>query len=187
MALEIHTGGTVYLNFYIQHLMRFADDDYDTFFDRPIISMVVEKMLFCFSEETQPEERLKQVASFFFSKHFAEIPYQWLSTRMFATLKDMVKRGAYMNREKAAQRLSGVFHDIQHIAMYAPYCDAFIMDQPMAALVSDPHICLEKRYGVRAFSLNTWNELLAWLDIIEKEMNDDRKAGLSAAYPTTNL
>lgn len=103
-----------------------------------MMSMIVENMLFCFSKETQPEECLRQISNFFLSKHFAEIPYEWISTRMFATLKDMVKRDAYINRKKARQRLSGVFYDIEHIATYAPYCDAFIVDQPMAELVSHP-------------------------------------------------
>jgi len=102
---------------------------------------------------------------------------------MYATLKNMVKLGAYANSEQAIERLSGFFHDVKHIATYAPYCDAFIMDQPMAALVASPHVDLEKRYGVKAYSLNTWDELFAWLDTVEVEMTDDHKAGLSAAYP----
>lgn len=188
VELEMSTAGKVYWDSYFQYLMRFADGDYDVFFDRPINSTVIEQMLFCFTEATQPEECLKQVVSFFLSKHFAEIPYQWLATRMFATLKDMVKRdGAYANREKAQQRLNGIFYDIKHIATYAPYCDAFIMDQPMAALVSNPHIGLEKKYGVKVFSLNTWDGLFDWLDMVEKEMTEEHKDGLSAAYPKKSI
>lgn len=183
VALEIRTAGKGYLDSYFQYAARLAGGDYDALFDSPIMSKVVQHMLYCLPEETQPEKRLKQVASFFISNHFAEIPYQWLSTRMFATLKDMVKRGAYANSERALQRLSGFFHDVKHIGTYAPYCDAFIMDQPMAVLVADPHVGLEKRYGVKAYSLNTWDALFAWLDTVEAEMTDDHKAGLSAAYP----
>lgn len=183
VALEIRAAGKGYLDAYFQYATRLAGGDYTALFNSPIISTVVQHMLYCLPKETQPEERLRQVTSFFISRYFAEIPYQWLSARMFATLKDMVKRGAYANREEAIQRLSGFFHDVKHIATYAPYCDAFIMDQPMAALVADPHVGLEKRYGVRVYSLNTWDGLLAWLDTVEAEMSDDHKAGLSAAYP----
>lgn len=180
LAIEMREGGKAYLDSYFQYLSRLNDDnDYDVFLERPIISMVVEHMLFCFSKETQLEECLRQISNFFLSKHFAEIPYQWVSTRMFAMLKDMVKRGTYTNREKARKRLSGVFYDIEHIATYAPYCDAFIMDKAMADLVSHPNVGLEKRYGVKVFSLNTWNELLAWFDTIEAEMTDEHKVGLS--------
>jgi hypothetical protein len=183
LAIEMRDAGKAYLDSYFQYLSRLIDEnDYDVFLERPMMSMVVENMLFCFSKETQLEERLKQISNFFLSNYFAEIPYQWISTRMFATLKDMVKRGAYINREKARQRLSGVFYDIDHIATYAPYCDAFIMDQPMAELVSHPYVDLEKRYGVKVFSLNTWNELLAWFDTIEAEMTDEHRVGLSQCY-----
>jgi hypothetical protein len=49
--------------------------------------------------------------------------------------------------------------------------------------VADPHIALEKRYGVKVFSLNNWDEFLAWLDNIEAEMSQEHRAGLAAAYP----
>ena len=72
---------------------------------------------------------------------------------------------------------------MQHISIYAPYCDAFVMDKAMAALVSDPRIGLEARYGVKIFSLNNWDELLAWLDAIEIKLSQEHIAGLEAAYP----
>jgi hypothetical protein len=183
LALEIRAAGKNYLDSYFQYLMRLVGGDFSALFDAPIMSTVVQHMLHYFPKETQPEDQLKQVANFFISKHFSEIPYQWLSTRMFATLKDMVKRGAYANREKALNRLSGFFHDVKHVATYAPYCDAFIMDQPMAALVADPNVGLEKRYGVKVYSLNNWEELFDWLTIVEAEMSEEHKSGLSAAYP----
>jgi hypothetical protein len=183
LALEIRAAGKNYLDSYFQYLARLVGGDFSALFDSPIMSTVIQQMLLYFPDETQPEDQLKQVANFFISKHFAEIPYQWLSTRMFATLKDMVKRGAHANREKALNRLSGFFHDVKHVATYAPYCDAFIMDQPMAALVSDPHVGLEKRYGVKVYSLNNWDELFDWLDIVEAEMSEEHRSGLSAAYP----
>lgn len=63
----------------------------------------------------------------------------------------MVKRGAFANREAALRRLSGFFQDMKHVAIYALYCDAFVMDQAMAALVADPRIALETRYGAKVF------------------------------------
>jgi len=48
----------------------------------------------------------------------------------------MVKEGAYTNAERAVKRLSGFYYDVKHIAIYAPYCDAFVVDQPMAELTN---------------------------------------------------
>lgn len=76
----------------------------------------------------------------------------------------------------------GFFQDVKHISIYAPYCDAFIMDQAMAALISDPRISLTERYGVKLFSLNNWDELFSWLETIESEMTQEHREGLSTAY-----
>jgi hypothetical protein len=88
-----------------------------------------------------------------------------------------------MDRDKALERLSGFFQDVKHVFTYAPYCDAFVMDQAMASLVADPHVGLENRYRVKVFSLNNWGQFLAWLDVLEAEMTQEHRAGLAAAYP----
>lgn len=183
VALELREAAKNYLNSYLQYAARIANGDYAALLDSPIMAMVVQALLHCLPEDSPPEESLKTIAAFFQSEHFLEIPYQWLSVRVFATLKDMVKRGAYANRDGAVQRLSGFFQDMKHVSIYGPYCDAFVMDQAMAALVADPHIALEKRYKVKVFSLSNWDEFLAWLDALEAQMSQEHRAGLAAAYP----
>jgi hypothetical protein len=131
-------AGKGYIDSYLEFAARIASGDYTAVYDSPIVSTVVPSMLHCLPEETPTEERLQQMTRFFNSEHFAQVPYPWLSARMFATLRDMVRRGAFTNRENALQRLGGFFYDVRHIATYAPYCNAFIMDQPMGALVADP-------------------------------------------------
>jgi hypothetical protein len=134
------------------------------------------------------EERLRLCAQFLMqSQHFKETPQHKLSAGMFATAKAMVKDGAYTNKERALQRLSGFFFDVSHISTYAPYCDAFVMDQPMADLVAKPTVALERRYGTKVFSLNNWDEFLAWLDSLEAGMGDEHKAALATAYPPRQI
>jgi hypothetical protein len=57
------------------------------------------------------------------------------------------------------------------------------MDQPMAALMAQATVALERRYGVRVFSLNNWGDFMAWLDGLEAAITDEHGAGLEAAYP----
>lgn len=95
-----------------------------------------------------------------------------------------MKNGVYTNRERALQKLSGLFYDVKHISTYAPYVDAFVMDQPMADLVSRPTVRLEERYGAKVFSLNNWDDFLAWLDQLEGAMSAAHREGLRLAYPT---
>jgi len=130
-------------------------------------------------------EQLQRCVEFFGSEHFIEVPHQWISARIFATLKGMVKRGAYGNRTEARKRLSGIFEDIAHISLYGPYCDAIVMDTPMAELVRQPTVGLESRYGVKVFSLSNWEEFLAWLDQLEAGMSAEHRIGIETAYPST--
>lgn len=95
----------------------------------------------------------------------------------------MVKDGAYTNFEKTVQRLSGFFYDVKHIATYAPYCDAFVVDQPMAELVRKKTVAVSERYGVHIFSLNNWDDLMIWLDRLEQGMSGEHKQALVQAYP----
>jgi hypothetical protein len=183
MAIEFRDAGRIYIESYLDFAARIARGDYDALVDSPIIVGVVQSMPHCLPEEAAPEERFRTIGRFFVSEHFTQVPCQQLSARIFAVLKDMVKRGAYTNRKKALQRLSGFLDDVQHISTYAPYCDAFVMDQPMAALVADPRVNLEELYGVRVFSLNNWDDFLAWLAGLEENLTEEHKAGLAAAYP----
>lgn len=183
VSLELREAGKNYFDAYLRYAARIATGDYAALLDSPIMAMVIQRLLPCLPENSVSEESLKKIVAFFQSEHFSDIPYQWLSARIFATLKDMVKRGAYTNHENARQRLSGFFQDTKHVAIYGPYCDAFVMDQAMAALVADPRIALEERYGVRVFSLNNWDEFLAWLDALESDMSEEHRAGLVSAYP----
>jgi len=183
VAFEMQDAAKGYIESYFKYASRVASGDYDALFDSPIMSKVVESLLYCLPDEMPPKERFMRVGAFFKSPHFMEIPYQWLSARIYATLKDMVKRGEHVDRDRALKRLRGFFQDVKHVSTYAPYCDAFVMDQAMASLVANPHIGLENRYGVKVFSLNKWDQFLAWLDALETKMTQKHRAGLAAAYP----
>lgn len=181
-ALEIRVAGRIYINAYITKINRIAQGDFNAITDSPIVATVVEHMLHWLPKEQLLEDKLQRCTDFFASEHFANVPSIWLEARMFATLKGMVKRGAFANRNEALRKFSGVFEDIKHISLYAPYCDAFVMDKLMADLVGKPTVGLEQRYGVKVFSLNNWDELLEWLNDLEANMSDEHKAGVSAAY-----
>jgi hypothetical protein len=183
VALEYHDAGRLYLEFYLDKLNRIRQGDPSALVDAPITASMVEYMREYLPKDMPELEQIQRCANFFRSEHFTNVPHQWISARMFAALKDMVKRGAYANRVKAQKRLSGLFEDMAHISLYAPYCDAFVMDTPMAELVRQPTVGLESRYGVRVFSLNNWDELLAWLDELESGMSPKHRAGIETAYP----
>ena len=183
VALEVNAAGSSYMQAYMQWVMRVGGGDLDALWNGSIVSTFVQRMLHCLPREMPPEGKLATCSSFFASQHFALLPSQWLSARMYATVKGMVRRGAYANRDAAVSRMSGFFYDVKHIATYAPYCDAFFMDQAMAEIVRRPGVDLEQRYGTRVFSFSNLDDLVAWLDSLEAEMTSEHKEGLMVAYP----
>lgn len=184
VAAEQQVAGKSYMDAYIEFAMRVAAGDYMAMFDAPIISQVVQTLLHLAPEDDAPEIKLRKCAEFLFSDHFKETPYQWLNAHLLATLKHLVKNGFYTNRDQALRKLNGFFYDVMHIATYAPYVDVFVMDQPMADLVSRPTVNLERRFGIRVFSLRNWDEFLSWLDQLEGQMSDDHRRGFRLAYPS---
>lgn len=182
VSVEMRETAKGYLAAYAKYSARLMSGDFDAVWNAPLLSGVVDSLLHCLPPEN-PEARLKQVMQFFASKHFEEIPYLWLSSRIYAVLKDMVKHGAYKKREEAIERLSGFFQDVNHVSTYAPYCDAFFMDKAMAHIVVDPHINLEGRFGIKIFSVNNWEEFLRWLNDLQAGMSMQHRTALLDAYP----
>lgn len=87
VALELQEAARNYLNTYFKYAARIATGDYAALLDSPIMAMVVQTLLHCLPDDSPPEESLSKIGAFFKSEHFSETPYQWLSVRIFATLK----------------------------------------------------------------------------------------------------
>jgi hypothetical protein len=183
VAIEMRDAGRLYVQAYLQMAGRIARGDFTAIIDTPITATVVEHMLELVPASIMGPDRIQRCMDFFNSAYFAKVPNEWISARLFATLRDMVKRGAYSDRDEAKKRLTGIFDDIAHVSMYAPYCDAFVMDTPMAELVRQPTVSLEQRYGVKVFSLRNWDALFAWLDQLAASISDGHRAALAAVYP----
>lgn len=183
VADEYSISGKSYIDAYLDYIARITAGDYMAQLDAPVASSVVETMLHIIPANVPRDQHLRLCAIFLMqSEHFKETPHHKLSAHIYGTLKNMVKEGAFTNKERALKRLAGFFYDVSHISTYAPYCDAFVMDQPMAELVAKPTVALEKTYGTKVFSLNNWDDFLAWLDSLKTGMSDEHKAGVTAAY-----
>lgn len=182
VRLEIADAARNYMQQYLKYITRLWNGDFAATFDAPIISQCVQTLLHALPEDTSPDDSLTALNDYFASQHFAELPCEWLSSRIFASLKAMVREGAFANREKAAEKLGGVFYDVKHIATYAPYSDAIFVDNQMANLVGSPKVGLTNRFGTKVFSLNTLDVFMAWLDSIEEEMTAEHAEALERAY-----
>lgn len=183
VTLEIRDTSKQYVSTYLTMLNSYASGDFSAAIDSPMIATVVQQMMHWLPEDQPLPERIGRCIEFFQSPHFFEVPHQWLSSHTIATIKAMVKQGTFANRKEARKRLNGIFEDIQHISIYAPYCNAIVIDKFMADLVCRPTVGIEQRYGVKVFGLSNWDALLTWLDHLEEDMSDEHAKGVAAAYP----
>ena len=183
MMVEHEAAAIGYWNSYFEWVQQLAQGDDNALLDAPIRSQVVARLLRQVPECEPFDQRLRKVAEFLASEHFRQTPYQDLSARIFASLKAMVKGGAYTNTNRAQSRLSGFFYDVDHIATYAPYCDAFVVDRPMSEIVTRSTVSINERYGVKIFSLINWEEMLSWFDELEASMTAEHKRALAEANP----
>jgi hypothetical protein len=183
VSIEMRDAGRNYVQMYLEMAGRVARGDLTAIVDSPITATIVEQMLDLVPASIKGPDRIQHCVDFFNSDYFAQVPNEWISAHLFATLRDMVKRGAYSDRNEAKNKLTGIFDDIAHVSMYAPYCDAFVMDTPMAELVRQPTVALERRFGVKVFSLRNWDALFTWLDQLEAGMTDEHRAAIAAVYP----
>ncbi|WP_042776331.1 hypothetical protein [Sinorhizobium fredii] len=187
VGLEHEAAAKGYLDAYVTFVKRIAEGDFMALMNAPIMSQVIQTLMHHFPSEVAPPERMKHILAFLSSEHIHNTPYHDIQARMYATLKAMVKGGSYMNPEKSIARLSGFYYDVKHISTYAPYCDAFLMDNPMAEIVGRDTVGLTERYGVQVFSRNNWGDFIRWLEALKSGMTNEHKEALRIAYPSISI
>lgn len=181
--LEVSDSGRGYLKSYVEFATRVINGDMNALFDAPLRSRVVEMLIYGEEGEAR-SHRLMKICEYFKSTYFTDTPYTWITCRLLAVLRHQVKNGSHTNREGALKKFSGLFHDVEHIGTYAPYCDAFFMDKAMAEIAADRRLSLEQKYGVRVFSLNNLGQFFDWCDEVEASMSAEHREGIQDAYPS---
>lgn len=95
----------------------------------------------------------------------------------------MVRRGAFVSREKALKRFKGFFFDVRFISTYAPYCDAMVVDTVMHRWATDPLIDLPGRFGTKLFSRANWQEFDRYLDDLARGRTPELRKALNWVHP----
>ncbi|MBN8213995.1 MAG: hypothetical protein J0M09_13825 [Xanthomonadales bacterium] len=175
---ELEGQAKIYLRAHFEWFKAAAQGDMGALLSTPIIEHMRQQL----PKKTNLESGLLVCRNFFKSEHFAKVPLHSITCRTHATLKHEVMLGAYVQRDKALVKLRGYYTDLDHIAHYAPYCDAIAIDNAMAELMKKPSVALSENYAVKVFSLNTADDFHAWLDEIEASITDEHHEALLAAY-----
>jgi hypothetical protein len=113
MELELRVAGRILMEQYAKKTGRLWAGDFSALVDSPISASVVEDIVYILSVKKMKEDTARIIPAFFQSKHFAEVPSQQLSARLFSTFKKRVREGAYPSPDKAREKLSGFLFDVQ--------------------------------------------------------------------------
>ncbi len=133
-------------------------------------------------ENYQIDDAIEIMIKFLVSEHFLKIPLHSITCSSHVALKHEVMSGAYSNREKSLKNFKGYYDDLDHIAHYAPYCDAIAVDKAMSEILRKPGVSLESRYEVKVFSLSNVADFDRWLDGIENSVSAEHKEALREVY-----
>jgi transcription elongation factor Elf1 len=175
---ELIDGAKTLLQIYDEVTERLANDDFTVLFNKPEGAGLIEDLLLFDEDTLDIKNRSKRVIQFLNSKYYYEIPCEYISSGLFAALKQRVKKGHYLNEEKAKKKLSGVFYDIEFISIYTPYCDAMFIDNPMFDLVNEPKLSLTKKFNTSFFARKNWGEFLDYLTKIKEQKTPEIEWGL---------
>lgn len=181
VALEVRNHGKSYTDTYLKWFEMMEAGKF-VGLKMPMQAHVVQQMLDGLPEHEDLPKRLRRCVKYFCSPHFAGLPHVHIPSQIFGTLRELTKAGSFANRGKFQKKQSGIFEDIDHVALYAPYCSAIFVDKFMAGLICRPTVDLPGRYGTKVFSATKLDALLAWLDNLEADMSDDHRQGFAAAY-----
>jgi len=180
---ELRGGAHALVELYSDYAAKMVAGDILSAMNCPEKSSVIESMLHVFPKDADINEQFLAIAKFFASEHYKNTPYEWLSACLFVLLKERVRRGDYADPGKAERQLSGFLHDVQHVATYAPYCDAIFVDNAVAGFLRDRRVELEARYRTKVFSAASFDEFNSWLETLDKDLSAWHLAGLREAYP----
>lgn len=180
---ELKGGADSYLKLYVAYVKRIANGDFMAMMDSTVDSQIVEKLMHYGSEHLPGPLRMQRIMAFFQSEHFANVPAERLSAEFFALLRNSVRNGAYVSREKALKRFKGFFFDVRFVSTYAPYCNAMVVDTVMHRWATDPMIDLPRRFGTMFFSRANWQEFDHYLDALGRQKTPELAEALAWVHP----
>jgi len=181
--IEFQAAARSYLQCYLEMVNRLGRGDFMATIDSPVDTMIVEGLMHVDSDILDKVQRLERIITYFESPYFEEVPSEWISSGLFAVLKDRVKRGQYQNSNKAKKILSGFFYDVEFISTYAPYCQAMFVDNAMFNFMNDKLLDLSSRFGTRFFARTNWSEFLIYLESLWAKMTTELQNALDLVYP----
>ncbi|MFQ5713874.1 MAG: hypothetical protein ACE5GU_07575 [Candidatus Scalinduaceae bacterium] len=171
------------LNQYVDGLSKLATSRVQEYFNLSIESQFIRTLLYFDEDKLSYEDRIKRIKVFLVSDYFVNTPYIDISCQLFAVLRKLVRNGAYTNKEKAKEKLAGLYYDVDFISTYGPYCDAMFVDRVMMTWLLDRDAKISNRYSFSVFSAERWDEFHQYLNNFDEKISEEVDLFLKFAYP----
>lgn len=168
---------------YIDSFVVIATGGISEYLNSPIESKFVETLTYFDRDTLSWEQRIERIKRYLASPYFVNTPFMDISCQVFAVLRKLVKRGGFTNKERAKERLSGLYYDVEFISTFGPYCDAMFVDRVMRTWVLDPETKICNRYSFTVYSAECWNDFHNFLDDVERSITEELKVCLKMVYP----
>lgn len=123
--------------------------------------------------------------SFLFSDHFKHVPSIDISSGLWAILKEKIKQQQFLTEKtrNVEEKVRGIPFDIEHLSVFAPYCDAIFTENKMAEWLKEAFSkCCVGNYAFKVFSATSSDDFIDYLDEINNGMTSEMERELQFAY-----
>jgi hypothetical protein len=168
---------------YVEGLAKLATRGPQEYFNLSIESQYIRDLFYINEGTLSYEDRAERIKAFLISDYFVNTPYIDISCQLFAILRKLVRNGAYTNKEKAKEKLAGLYYDVEFISTYGPYCDALFVDRVMLVWLQERDANISDRYSFSVFSAERWDDFHGYLSDLSDKISEEFKVFLNCAYP----
>ena len=129
---------------------------------------------------TRPDEPdpVAVVEQFFQTIQAMEVPFQYIASRLWASIAPNVRSLKGARRPKASDH-----YDVTAISHYAPYCDAMIVDNEFYAMATQKNIDVPRKFGVKLFCSKKLHDFIDYLDDLVATIPHDHRIALKQVFP----
>lgn len=124
------------------------------------------------------EESLKRAFTYLQSREFSELPFNKLSSLLWAAIAHQAAHGGRKNPPNA-----GMVNDIEMVSTLLPYCDAILVDSEMYGLLHQGEVRKEiEKYGTKILSIANRKEVSDYLEEVEKIATKEHVEKIKEVY-----
>lgn len=124
------------------------------------------------------DQKLKIIVSYLKSPDFSELPFNIISSALWAAIEYQVSTGGRRNPPNV-----GMMNDIDMVSILLPYCDAILVDRDMYSILSFTEMKkITNKYKAKVFSFSNKNELFLYLESIKNKASKNHFKLIEKVY-----